>query len=227
MIALSSVCAMAGSVTFFTPAGSTIGGEPVNAQAIFTTGAGTLTITLQDLQANPTDVGQLLSDLQFTLSTGDTTASLFSSSADFITIASNGSVTDNGTGSTGWGFGSGTLGAGNYLLCVICGAGVSAGGTPPSEAIIGPGPYTSANPSIAGNGPHNPFINQTATFTIHDSNITASTVVSKVTFSFGTAFGSNVIGVPTPEPRSTVVILAAFALMAVVYRRRKKALATA
>jgi hypothetical protein len=67
--------------------------------------------------------------------------------------------------------------------------------------IIGPpaasGNYTAANSSIAGNDPHNPFLNQTATFTLALSGVTAATNISNVIFSFGTADGNNV-AVPIP-----------------------------
>src|SRR4051812_19275055 len=89
VLACSSV-ASAGSITYATPTGSSTGGGPVSAVADFTTGTNTLTVQMQNLQANPTDVAQLISDLFFTLS-GFTTStcvgcSLSSSSADHIDI---------------------------------------------------------------------------------------------------------------------------------------------
>jgi len=67
----------------------------------------------------------------------------------------------------------------------------------PAGLIIGPGPYTNAHASIAGNGPHNPFANQTVTFTLALADVTASTLISNVVFSFGTETGTNV-AVPIP-----------------------------
>jgi hypothetical protein len=60
--------------------------------------------------------------------------------------------------------------------------------------IIGAGPYTNANGSITGNPPHNPFLDESATFTIMDSTFTSATVPSNVVFGFGTQFGSEVNG---------------------------------
>jgi hypothetical protein len=57
--------------------------------------------------------------------------------------------------------------------------------------------YSNANGSIAGNNPHNPFINQTATWTLNITGITANTIVTAATFSFGTTAGNNVPGVPS------------------------------
>jgi hypothetical protein len=93
--------------------------------------------------------------------------------------------------------------------------------------IIGPpgagGTYSNANSSIAGNVPHNPFLNQTATFTITGSGITASTVVTAATFSFGTTPGDNVAAVPVPEPSTMAIAgLGAIGFIGVGLRRRLK-----
>src|SRR5215468_8466123 len=68
------------SIIFITPAGSTAGGQPVNAMATFTFGTDTLEIVLQNLQGNPKSIIQALSDLEFTLGTAAGTSSLTSSS---------------------------------------------------------------------------------------------------------------------------------------------------
>src|SRR5260370_3440372 len=61
--------AVAGTFTFVTPGASVdTAGESVSAAVTFTTGAGTLSISLTNLTVNPTSVGQNLSDLFFTLS---------------------------------------------------------------------------------------------------------------------------------------------------------------
>jgi hypothetical protein len=222
LICAFAVTSQASSVTFSTPTGSTVGGNPVNASATFTTSANTLTVTLTDLLANPMDVGQLLSDLFFTLSNGSTAGTLTSSSAQEITVNSGGTFTLGGTVSTGWAL---SPSGGSLLLNVL--------GTPvgPAHLIIGPSggaTYSNANGSIAGNGPHNPFLNQTATFTIMDGTITAATTVTAATFSFGTTAGSNVVGVPTttPEPTTLVSLGGALLLLGAVGRMRKRAAST-
>src|SRR5712692_3088103 len=160
-------------VTFFTPAGSMVAGGAVSASATFNTSTGMLVVTLNDLLANPTSVAQLVSGLQFTLSGATGTGALASSNAQQITIANDGSSTTGATGPTGWGFGSF---GGGLIVCVTCPGGLAQPPTAqPSQTIIGPGPYTNANASIAGNGPHNPFLNQTATFLITNATITSST----------------------------------------------------
>src|SRR5215472_9023400 len=91
------------SQTFMTPTGSTTGGQPVDASAVFTTGSGTVTITLNNLEANPTSVVQNLSDLSFTLSNGATSGTLASSSGMEVTVNGDGTFSTGATVSpTAW-----------------------------------------------------------------------------------------------------------------------------
>jgi hypothetical protein len=210
---MASPFASGATITFSTAPGSSVGDGSVSASATFTTVDGFLTVILRDLLPNPTSAGQLVSDVDFSLSTALSGTTVFTSSAQQIFINGDGSSTLGSTASTGWGFG--TLGAG-YTICVICPGGTVLSTAPtanPSQTLIGPGPYTNANGSIAGNGPHNPFLNQTATFTFANSSITANTVVSNVIFSFGTAPGVNVPGEngggggnEVPEPTSALLL---------------------
>ena len=204
--------ASATTITFVTPSGSTTSDGSVSASAVFVTGPGTLTITLNDLLSNPTSVGELLSNLQFALSSSLNGSASMSSSATERTVNSNSSFTEGSTVSTGWALQlSGGAGA---FICVMCPAGGTPAPTapPPSHLIIGAGPYTNADGSIAGNGPHNAFLDETATFTISDSAITSATVASDVVFGFGTQFGSDVTGQvssntpPVPENRTMLLI---------------------
>jgi hypothetical protein len=179
-------------------------GNPVSASAVVTTNdGGTVTVVLNNLFVNPVTVAQNLSDFSFVLSgTGFGTGTLASSSGQEVTIDGNGNAATGPTGSTGWaGSGSG----GTYLLNVL---GTAIG---PAHTIIGApdglGKYSAAKGSIAGNGPHNPFLNQTATFTFNISGVTAGTVVSSTIFSFGTTAGDDVSGclVGGPSCTSTTV----------------------
>jgi hypothetical protein len=212
----------AGSMTYVTPSGSSIGAGPVNAEAVFMTSANTLTITLTDLLANPTDVGQLLSNLSFTLGNGGsvTGSSVSSSSGQEITVNSGGSFSLGSTVATGWAYS--TSGSTMGTLDVL--------GTPtaPAHLIIGPpgagNTYSAANGSIAGNGPHNPFLNESATFTITGSGITSDTTVTSATFSFGTTGGVTVNGVQSvPEPSALVMSLVGLGIAGWigVYRSRR------
>jgi hypothetical protein len=209
--------ANAATDTFITPAGSTVTDGAVNASAVFVTGSGMITITLNDLLANPKSAGQLLSDIEFTLSNGATTGTLASSSAQEISIASH-IGTPGGIVSTGWGLNDNV--SGGLQLDVLGFAG-------PSHLIIGPGPYTNANGSIDGNGPHNPFLNGTATFIVDVTGVTAGTSITGAVFSFGTTEGANLVpgtpgGSSVPEPASLGLLGLGLAGLGLARRRGRK-----
>jgi hypothetical protein len=166
-------------------------------------------VTLQNLTSNIQDASQLLSDLQFTLSSGGT-ATLGSSSGQEVTVDKNGVPTTGSTVSTGWGFGTNS---GGFILCNVCPGGVTfqtlATTTPSNTIIPTQSSYSTANGSITGNGAHNPFLNGTATFTIDDSAFTVDTTVDSAIFSFSTAAGVDVPGdpdSPVPEPSSLMLL---------------------
>jgi hypothetical protein len=209
--------------TFVTPANSSTAGGPVQDQVAFVVGTGvnvpvgTIQVTLTNQQSNPNDVSQLLSDLSFTVSNGSTSgATLASSSGRELTVNGGGSFSTGLTVPTGWVL-SVTGGGTGIHLDDLSGPGHAG----PAHLIIGPpdggGTYGNANGSITGNGPHNPFLNQTASFTITGAGITANTQVTDASFSFGTTSGVIIPGVTAvPEPGALVMgglTAAAFALV--------------
>jgi hypothetical protein len=222
-----TTAASASQVTFTTPGGSTdAAGDPVAASAQFTTSADTVTIVLTNLLVNQKDVGQNVSDLFFTLSTSQSSGSISSSSATARDVASDGTFTDSGPVDTGWAL---TFDAATgFHLNGLAGATFV-----PAHTLLGEpdgsNVYSNANASIAGNGPHNPFLAGPATFIVSVAGVTADTVITSATFSFGTTAGDNVPGggpgPPVPEPATVITALCGLAPLALVrlYRRRRSA----
>jgi hypothetical protein len=220
-----AVASQATTINFVTPTGSTTGGGPVNASATVTTGAGVVTVVLSDFQANPTDIAQLISGFQFVLSSpAATTGTLATQGGALINIDGAGSVTSIAGSPTGWQLNNNV--SGGLQLSAL-------GGGQPANLIIGPpgagGVYTAANGSIAGNGPHNPFINGTGTFTLNVAGVTTATTVSSAFFSFGTTAGVNIPGVTptTPVPETGSITLLAFGLVSLGFVARRRRITSA
>jgi hypothetical protein len=216
ILASATAPAQAGSIVYLTPPGSTTSG-PVDAEADFTTGFHSLMITLKNLQANPTDAAQLLSDISFTVGRGTLAgATLASSSAQLITVNSNKTFSTGATVPTGW---VPTLGGTSGHLDDLVGTGHAG----PAHLLIGPpggSTYANSNGSIHGNKPHNPFLNQTATFSITGPGITADTTVTSATFSFGTTSGIFVNGSAVPEPSALAMGLVGVGLIGSIHAHR-------
>src|SRR5438105_338062 len=192
-----SASAYATTLDVTLPAGSTnpTDGQPVSAEAIITTNnGGTVTVQLINLLANPTSISQVISDIFFSLS-GSTSGSGSASptATTYINIADNGTVSGASAVPAVFAY----TDTSNTVHLV----GIGSGTTGPCCLIIGnpngSGVYSNANGSIAGNDPHNPFLQHSATFTLALAGVTAATTISNVIFSFGTTPGENV-AVPIP-----------------------------
>ena len=218
--------ASANSYTFATASGATeSGGNAVDASATFTTSANTVTISVDNLIVNQTTVAQNISDLFFTLGgTGSSANSgtIGSSGGNLVNIDGSGTPTSGGVASsTGWVF-SFSAGTGFHLN------GLGAANTPAYTILGAPngsGIYSAANGSIAGNGPHNPFLDQIATFTLSIAGLTADTTITSATLSFGTTSGDNVTTTTTtnktsvPDNGVTLVMLGAALVGLGLFRR--------
>jgi hypothetical protein len=211
---LSAPASRADFITYTTPSGSTAGGQPVNAQAAITTGNGTVTITLTNLQNNPTSDSQNISGIIFTFSNAPSSVTLASSLGTPRTVNGDKTYSDASATSTIW-----TVGFSNPTVTLT-----TLGNSHAPETIIG-GPagdnkYDAANSSIAGSN-HNPFLANSATFTLTAPGVTSSTTVATLVFEFSTATGTTVTGVPVPEPSSLALLaLGGGGAIGLVARRR-------
>jgi hypothetical protein len=234
---------MKANTILFATGSINLAGKPVNATASFDIDdiADTITISMVNLQNNPISVGQLISGISFTLShlaTTSPTATIVTERATEIKIDRMGRITEvEAKTDTDWKVLPVATNA--YDLCQIC----DGSGSPDNLLIGGPaasGRYTSANGSIAGNGPHNPFIlasgstytsgplagaNSTPFWTIHVSGVQATTYVSSVTFRFGTGYGS--LTAPgedmtaTPEPGTWAMMGGACLALFALWRKKQ------
>jgi len=233
-ILLAGLALLASADTLYTFNG-TVAGYPVNASADFVAGNGTVAITLTNLLANPINVGQVVGAFSFDVSGFNIPAgaTLKSSSGQSITVNADGSYSLGATGPTGWTAGWDFI-SGTILLCDICASPVT-GGSFPAELLIGPpgggGKYTAADSTIAGSGVYNPFLYQTASFTISTPGVTSSSVISNVDFTVGPKFGVEAAalaggggtqgGGMVPEAASFLLTGGGFILVGLVGRLRR------
>ncbi len=207
----------------------------MNAQALFeVTGPNAFTITLYNLETIR-NAGQLLTGLQFDLANQPVTLSHSSGTEETVLGYGNISLATAET-STGWGFGSIDGSGTSFLLCVICGDGVTAShGVPPTHGIISPTVALDVNSSITG-GSHDPFLatywdssnvlhGPTFSFTTGTPmNPEDSSLFSNVVFLYGTTFGVSSQGTPVepnPEPLSMVLAGGGLIGISVIMRRRR------
>ena len=159
-------------------------------------------LVLTDTVVNPNDVSFDLSGFMFTIA-GATGGTLTSSFGTPRTVAADGTFTDGMSAATGWTF---TSASGTYTLNDLTGAG-------PANTIIGaPGAgnvYSNANNSITGNGPHNPFLAQSAMFIFTFTNgVSVNSLPTNIQWQFGTAPGFSGGGTSSsvPEPVSLSLV---------------------
>jgi hypothetical protein len=212
---------------------TTTGGVSVDAKATFDVSAGSMIVTLTNLQPNIKSVGQDISSLWFTVNNGQSILDLSGATTDIlgtgnpgsgnlITIGANGKVTST-SALTGYQLGPKGTSSQNHWSA---GQGSSQfylndlnGGGSPDQTIIGPGNYSTVNSSIYGNGSHNPFIQNQATFKIAAAGLLATSTISDIKVGFGTTPGCNTVRM-VPEPGSLALLAIGALAFAGVLRRK-------
>jgi len=184
------------------------GNQPVDATALFTTSAGSLTVVLTNLEVNPKSISESISGIEFQLSNTPKSAAVSSDTGQLINLSGSVATPIAGTPNR-W---SAALSKGTIDLSAL-------GGGQPSQLIIGPGPYTNAN---SGFTKFNPQVSKTATFGLTISGISSTTTITSATFLFGTNPDGTIVGhsVRTPEPAS--IALLASSMVAIGLLRRKQ-----
>src|SRR5262249_17268 len=152
--------------------GTSTASHPISGTADFTLSPGSATIKLTNTTVKTFAADELLTGLDFTLA--GITPTFTSKTGIERTVDSNGNFTDTATPQhLAWAPVS--LRSGSFQLNFNPDA---------TDAIIGPptgGNYSGANSSIKGNGGHNPFAAQTATFVLNVPGLTDNVNLVNVT----------------------------------------------
>jgi len=183
---------------------------PEDATASFTISGNVVTIVLDNLEANPTGAGQLISGITFN-ALGATGVTAMTSSGVEANIGVGDLNNGNPTTLSHWGF---QFNGGAMTLVETAGNAAQPGS--PVDMIIGPDAfggfnatngYTAANSSITGN--HQPSVLGTATFTVTFAGTVTN--FSDVQMAFGTGPDNFVPGTPrtpgVPDGGSTAILL--------------------
>jgi hypothetical protein len=206
---------------------TTLDGQPVHATVVFNLTADNILITATNLVDDPISVNSVLTSIEFVLSGAAYSADFFTSSAIQRTIAKAGTFADSGALPTDWVYS-------RALSTIFL---TWNGGSGPDHGVIGgpngkSGNYDAAKGSIAGNGPHNPFLAITADFNVALKGVTGSQGISDVKLGFNTT-GTDIFTAvcttpggcgptpPIPEP-STYALMGA-GLLALLAARRARA----
>jgi hypothetical protein len=201
------------STISFSFSGTSTAAHPISGTADFTLSAGSATIKLTNTTPKTFAADELFTGLDFTLAGLAPTIS--TKTGIERTVDGGGTLVDTGSAQNlTWSLVS--LGGGSYQLNFNLDA---------MDAIIGPptgGNYSGANGSIKGNGGHNPFAAEMATFVLSVPGLTTDTSLVHVTaFRFNTALEAapGTMVVSSPEPSAFCLMLVGLTMAAIRHWR--------
>jgi hypothetical protein len=224
----------------------------LSAEADFTLGSGTITITIKNLQADIVSVGQTISGLSFAVSAPPASSfTLISTAGQLVDVANDGTGTlvvntgsglVDGSGTTTY---SGTTGGtpladGRWHLTSSDPPPslIALGGGQPDHLVLGPpnssGNYTDSNGSF--NGQFNPFFENSVTLVLSAPGATSSSTISNVVFNFGTGVNEHTAPgffIPPVGPHDTAtpvppsVVLFGLGFVGFLVRSRRRLIAAA
>lgn len=200
-----------------------VGCSTTNVTGTIVAGNGTVTITLNNNLTNAQVVSaiQNVSGVYFQVSgytLGAVSLSGSSSTQSTNIDGSGNAVLAGAVNPTGWAAGhSGST----ITACVVCAFGISSPAGPDQTLIggTGSGTYANANGSIAGNGPHNPFLVGTLTLTLVVPGVTVNSTFSNVVIQFGTT-ATPPQEQQVPEPASMLLLGTGLVGVAATMRKR-------
>ena len=195
----------------------------------FDTTAGTVSVTLDNTTSETYAAGDLMQGVSFNIATGAGAGSLSSAtyssvSGNLINVASNGSYSTAGAATlTGT---NGVTGSSAWQLASTASSLTLK--TSSADTVIGSptgGNYSAANGSIKGNGPHNPFLQDSPTFVLDLPGIVGASNVdvtwATIYYTTGGVQTTTRINGGTPLPEPAALSLLGLPAIGLLLRKRR------